>query len=254
MLTVVTDEKKQPGLWREYFAMTFKHWWTVVVGVVAGVEWVFGESLHVFGYQLAEPRYTGAVIILLGVIVAQFLSFREMRELRNAALGMTGSATTELAIKELMDRVDELQKYRPRELHQRQMDIIAEKVAAWPAYRPNETYRRRMIHIAYSYKAVDGQAYAAQIAGALEAGGRGIAPPGENLGAFNWEFEEKFKKMHEANITIFGHDDEESIHNCVPVEDVIFDALKAADVDVTQVKDTNQYGGRVAVIIGKGTR
>lgn len=217
------------------------------------------EKLHarnLFG-RLAWPPSTWLIITLL-VLLLMVLE----AAYRVYATNEGGTVTSDLAFEALRKRDDELtaenkdlrqqvdgliKASQPRRLTDEQMKTITEHARSWPAFK-DEPHKRRLINVMASPKGYDSGSYAGQILMALESGG--IYASDDAVHAFTFDFDEKFAVMHDANVTIFGSDRDE--HEGQPLHDLLFEAFKAADIDVTQTVDVNQIGGLVAVVVGRG--
>jgi hypothetical protein len=70
----------EPPIWTEYGRHVWRYWWLVVVGGVGGV-----LSLVSLVASIVIPTWLGVVVLLVGLSVAQFLAFKEMRHHRNEA-------------------------------------------------------------------------------------------------------------------------------------------------------------------------
>jgi hypothetical protein len=68
-------------VWAEYARYVGRRWWFVVVGVVGGVLTVVALVA-----SIVIPTWLGIVILVVGLSVAQFLAFKDMRGERDKAL------------------------------------------------------------------------------------------------------------------------------------------------------------------------
>ena len=61
-------------VWAEYFRHVWSHWWSLVVGAVGGVLTVLSLLT-----SIAVPLWLGITILVLGLVVAQALAFRDLQ-------------------------------------------------------------------------------------------------------------------------------------------------------------------------------
>jgi hypothetical protein len=204
-------------------------------------------------YAMWKRKVAAGVYLAFGVGLLLWIIPQEVLDrypLLRIGLGVVAALCIFGAAYEWWWRKDDAPRSAQRELSGEQMRQIQAHLSAWPAYKPNEAHKRNLINVWASPLAPDGRQYARQIAMALNADGHGVWSDSDVLD-FTHESEPKFRAMHDANITVFGEDI--ASHAGAPLHQVLVEAFRAAQVDVTPCIDVNQLGGVIGIVIGKGT-
>ena len=161
-------------------------------------------------------------------------------------------------IEELEQQLASLRTEKPRGLTDEQPLRISRRAKRWTDMHSTPS-NLPWIHILATPKAADAKSYAGQIRLALEAGG----VYSDEITDFRfgnavdnreeWRDENaKFLSLHDANVTIFGNDDNHDDRE--PLHLMLADALLAAGIDTILQEGPNQIGGRVAIVIGTAAK
>ena len=71
-----------------YISRLWNHWWSLVIGVAAGVMWAVESIAKYRGIDWNWPSWVFPAVFVSGVVLAQFLAFRDMRKERDGAMAL----------------------------------------------------------------------------------------------------------------------------------------------------------------------